>query len=118
MKNNSSFFSKNLQYLRKEKRITQAELATRIGVDQTTIGRWEDGNREPTIGNVSNIADYFNVSIPDLLDKDLSKENVIKNTNVLFDKYKDILTESDINIINAIVEARKKEIDKELREDE
>ena len=89
------FFHRNLEYLRKSRNITQNELASKIGVDQTTIGRWEDGNREPTVWNVSNIAKYFNVSIPDLLDKDLSQTQDIKlsQTEVLFDKTKDILSD-------------------------
>ncbi len=115
MKEQANFFSKNLQFLRKEKHLTQSELANKINVDQTTIGRWEDGNREPTIGNVANIAEVFNVSIPDLLDKDLSKEdNTYDETDILFDKYKNVLSESDKNIIKTIIEERKKEIDKEL----
>ena len=118
MKNGMEFFSKNLQYLRKEKKLTQAELGNKINVDQTTIGRWEDGNREPTVGNVANIAEVFNITIPDLLDKDLTKNNnSFSELDILFDKHKDILTESDKNIIKAIIEERKKEIDKQLGED-
>ena len=118
MKEQTNFFSKNLQFLRKEKRLTQSELANKINVDQTTIGRWEDGNREPTIGNVANIAEVFNISIPDLLDKDLAKENnTYDETDILFDKYKNVLSESDKNIIKAIIEERKRQIDKELGED-
>ncbi len=118
MKEQTTFFSKNLQFLRKEKRLTQSELANKINVDQTTIGRWEDGNREPTIGNVANIAEVFNVSIPDLLNKDLSQDyQSFDETDILFDKYKDVLSESDKNIIKAIIEERKRQIDKELGED-
>jgi len=47
-----------------------------------------------------------------------NNENNIQSQNeLLFSKNKDILTESDWNIINAIIEQRKKEIDKELGED-
>lgn len=116
VKNN---FPRNLSYLRKQKGMTQSELANKIHVDQTTIGRWEDGNREPTVGNVANISDVFNVSIPDLLNKDLTinDNQELNQQEILFDKSKDLLTESDWNIINAIIEQRKKEIDKELGED-
>ena len=96
MNNQKSFFPKNLQFLRKEKNMTQSELGNKIHVDQTTIGRWEDGNREPTVGNVANIANLFNVSIPDLLDKDLSKNNqTFDELELLFSKHKDILTNDD-----------------------
>lgn len=118
MNNQKSFFPKNLQFLRKEKNMTQSELGNKIHVDQTTIGRWEDGNREPTVGNVANIANLFNVSIPDLLDKDLSKNNqTFDELELLFSKHKDILTNDDKEYIKFIIEKRKKEIDKELNEE-
>lgn len=111
-----NYFSKNLQFLRKQKGMTQAELGSKINVDQTTIGRWEDSNREPTMGNVVNIANIFNVTIPDLLDKDLSKNDtpIFDELEVLFDKHKNILTDEDKEYMKFIIEKRKREIDKEL----
>lgn len=104
MNNQKSFFPKNLSYLRKEKGMTQTELAKKIHVDQTTIGRWEDGNREPTVGNVANISDVFNVSIPDLLDKDLTINNSqLSQREILFNKTKDILSDSDWATIEFIM---------------
>lgn len=115
MPESNNFFSKNLQYLRKVKNMTQAELGAKISVDQTTIGRWEDGNREPTVGNVVNIANAFNVPIPDLLDKDLSKNNsTFDELELLFSKNKDILTDDDKETMKFIIEKRKREIDKQL----
>ena len=115
MATENNFFSKNLVFLRKQRKMTQAELGKKIDVDQTTIGRWEDANREPAMGNVINIANVFDVTIPDLLSKDLSlDDNVIDETDILFDKYKDHLTDSDKQIIKTIIEQRKKEIDNEL----
>lgn len=112
-----NFFSKNLEFLRKEKNMTQTELANKINVDQTTIGRWEDGNREPTVGNVANIANVFNVSIPDLLDKDLSNEDIkFDELEVLFNKHKDILTEDDKETIKFVIEKAKRKVDEQLGE--
>lgn len=109
-----SFFSKNLAFLRKEKGMTQTELAEKIHVDQTTIGRWEDGNREPTVGNVANISNVFNVSIPDLLDKDLSNcnNNNISQKEILFNKTKDILSDSDWATIEFIMNKTIEEYEK------
>lgn len=105
MNNQNSYFPKNLAFLRKSKNMTQAELGNKINVDQTTIGRWEDGNREPTVGNVANIADVFNVSIPDLLDKDLSLNNTALSSklDVLYSKTKDILSDDDRATIEFIM---------------
>ena len=101
-----NFFPSNLEYLRKSKNLTQSNLAEKIKVDQTTIGRWEDGNREPTIGNVANIAEFFNVSLPDLLDKDLSKNNManFSDLEILFNKSKGILSADDEATIKSIME--------------
>ena len=53
-----------------------------------------------------------------LVGKDLrsNENNTYDETDVLFDKYKDVLSESDKNIIKAIIEERKRQIDKELGE--
>lgn len=101
--NELNYFPKNLQFLRKEKKMTQAELANKINVDQTTIGRWEDGNREPTIGNVSNIAKVFDISIPDLLDKDLT----------IIDNLQEIKREQldDLSILDNVLFSKKDKID-------
>lgn len=69
------YFYTNLKYLRQLHGLTQGELGNKIRVDQTTIGRWEDGNREPTIGNVINIAKFFGVDLNSLLCRDLRNPN-------------------------------------------
>ncbi len=118
MKETNNFFPKNLQYLRKERHLTQTELANKINVDQTTIGRWEDGNREPTVGNVSNIADVFNITITDLLDKDLSQENnSYDELELLYSKYKDVIPDSDKETIRFVIEKNIKKIDEQLGDD-
>ena len=109
-----SYFSKNLEFLRKSKNISRSELASKINVNQSTISRWENEDMGVTVDNAYDVANFFNVSVADLTGKDLTKENnVFDETEVLFDKYKDVLSESDKNIIKAIIEERKKEIDKE-----
>ena len=54
-----------------------------------------------------------------LVGKDLrtNESNTYDETDVLFDKYKNVLSESDKNIIKTIIEERKRQIDKELGED-
>lgn len=115
MPESNSFFSKNLQFLRKQKNMTQAELGAKVNVDQTTIGRWEDGNREPTVGNVVNIANAFEVSVPELLDIDLSKnDSSFDELELLFSKNKDILTDDDKETIKFVIEKAKRKVDEQL----
>lgn len=72
----AEFFSTNLKHLREEKGLSQSRLAEKIGVNQTTIARWEDDNRVPTIDNAIDVADALNVSLIDLLGKDLRFDNI------------------------------------------
>ena len=91
---NDNYFSKNLQYLRKQKKLTQTELAELIDVDQTTIGRWEDKNREPTIGNVIALFEAFGLTIPDFLGKDLEIDGEINPQN---EKLIDLMMKAEKN---------------------
>lgn len=57
----------NLKVLRKEKNITQKELAEAIGVSQQSINKYENHNIEPDIGTLIRIADYFETSVDYLI---------------------------------------------------
>ena len=56
-----------LRALRHSYRIKQEQLATRLGVDVTTISRYERGERAMSIGTVLAIADLFRVPAESLL---------------------------------------------------
>ena len=71
----ANFFSKNLKFMREKKGLSQTKLAEKIGVNQTTIARWEDDNRVPTIDNAIDVANALNISLPDLLEKNLMLNN-------------------------------------------
>lgn len=106
-------FSKNLKYLREKRKISQAKVAELVGVNQSTITRWETNEISPSIDNVETVADAFNVPLPDLLIKDLSKDDIIdREFNVMYKKYNE-LPKNDKELINNIIETRNKQIDKE-----
>jgi len=110
----TNYFSSNLEYLRKQKGMSQNKLGELIGVNQTTVARWEKQEMAPSIDNVEEVANVLNVKLPDMLVKDLRMNNPFSELELLFDKNKDILTEDDKEYIKFIIEKRKKEIDKEL----
>lgn len=56
-----------LKELRKEKGITQLQLALELNMSQNTISRYETGERQAGYDELIRIADYFNVSIDYLL---------------------------------------------------
>lgn len=52
-----------LRELRKERNVTQQELADEMLVTTRTLARYERGEREPRLPMVFDLADYFHVSI-------------------------------------------------------
>lgn len=70
-----NFFSSNLKFIRESKGISQNKLASLVGVNQTTIARWEAEDIKPSIDNVEQIAEALNVSLPELLISDLRFDN-------------------------------------------
>ena len=111
-----SFFSKNLEYLRKKKRMSRNELADKLNVNQSTISRWENGDMGVTVDNAYDVANFFDISIADLTGKDLTVNNNdnFDELELLFSKNKDILTDEDKEYMKFIIEKRKREIDKQL----
>ena len=52
---------------RKNKGLKQSELADRIGVSVISIGRYESGERTPTVDIIAKIAEVFGLNISDFL---------------------------------------------------
>lgn len=85
-------FNEKLQELRKNRGLTQEELAEALYVSRAAISKWESGRGYPNIDSIKEISNFFSVTIDDLLsgEKLLSiaeKENQtnIKNIcNLLF----------------------------------
>lgn len=67
-------FSQRLQYLRKKERLTQQDLAQKIGVAKSTISQYEKGSRQPNLEMLEKIADFFNVDIDYLMGRDLTQK--------------------------------------------
>ena len=77
---------KFIQELRKEKNITQEDLADKFYVSRRTVSRWETGANLPDIDILIDLADYFEVDLREILngkrkedkmnleEKELSKE--------------------------------------------
>ena len=62
-------FGNNLKTLRKEKNITQLELANILGVTTRTIQNYESCKREPNIETLEKLSNYFEVQIDYLIGK-------------------------------------------------
>lgn len=115
-------FNKILKKLRKNNKMTQKELADKIGVARTTLANYEQGTRFPDKETLLLIADFFNVSLDYLVgrtpadkiknaisdDKELQEtwEQISQRENLqlLFKQTKD-LDDSTIKQIIRIIKA-------------
>ena len=60
-------FNEKLQELRKQKGLTQEELAKELFVSRTAISKWESGRGYPNIESLKLIAKFFSVTVDELL---------------------------------------------------
>ena len=60
-------FNEKLQELRKNKGLTQEQLAEALFVSRTAISKWESGRGYPNLDSLKEISRYFSVTIDDLI---------------------------------------------------
>jgi len=85
-------FADRLRSLRKEKKLTQAKLAEKIGVSKVTISEYESGDKTPKVSVLQNIADYFEVSTDYLLGRSpftQTEEELLHNLDMDLEQLKD-----------------------------
>ena len=72
-----------LKELRKQKNLTQTEIAKILNMAQTTYAGYELGQREPTIDTLKKIADFYNVSLDYLCEHETSGNIDLSNFSEL-----------------------------------
>ena len=63
-----------LRELRKEKELTQEQLAEKFGVSSRSVSRWENGNTMPELGILVELADYYEVDIKEIINGERQSE--------------------------------------------
>ena len=85
-------FKEKLQELRKQRGLTQEELAELLYVSRTAISKWESGRGYPNIDSLKAISKYFSVSLDELLSSDAiltiaeeeNKQKELHSRNLVF----------------------------------
>ena len=67
-----------LRECRKEKGITQEQLAEMLGVTNRSVSRWENGSNLPDLDILIEMADYYDVELRELLDGERKSEKMNK----------------------------------------
>ena len=82
-----SFFGINIKKIRKLKSLSQKDFGDLFNLKRATLGAYEEGRSEPKIETIINFANYFSISIDDLLKRELSINELLKfNTDLTTDE--------------------------------
>ncbi|MFS9215384.1 helix-turn-helix domain-containing protein [Streptococcus infantis] len=83
-----------LKELRKEKKLTQTELATKLNISQKSYSNWESGKAEPTLDNIIKLANILDTTTDELLGRKVNFGDRILNQKYKYDL--SVLKESNI----------------------
>ena len=79
-----------LRKLRREKELTQEQLAEKMNVSSRTVSRWETGVNMPDLSILVELAEFYDVSIPEIIDGERKSESMnpeVKETAVKMAEY-------------------------------
>ena len=73
MKDIRPIISKNLAMLRKDKGLTQAELAEKLNYSDKAVSRWEHGDTLPDVNVLNELCEFYGITLNDLISEDCKK---------------------------------------------
>lgn len=89
------YLQQNIRFLRKNKGLTQGQLAEKLGVKRSLIGAYEEERAVPKLLIIQQLSQLFGISIDRLLTVDLSKEKVLPS--------------GDFKVLSTLVDANNEE---------
>lgn len=95
----TNFFNSNLKYVREKKGLSKNKLGELVGVNQSTIGRWENKEITPSIDNVIDLMNALNIPLSELgtfLGHDMRTSNNTINLQNIEHDYKKILQDKGL----------------------
>lgn len=94
------FLHQNIRLLRKQLKLSQGELASKVGLNRGNIASYENGTAEPKICNLLKFSNLFGVSIVDLTQKDLKQEDSLIQASEKFQQ----LDANEVELMNKFAE--------------
>ena len=91
-----------LKELRKEKGITQEQLAEELGVTGRTVSRWETGNNMPDISLLVDISDFYQVSIPEIIAGERKSETMNEEVKEVAEAMSDYAVQEKAKLVKSI----------------
>lgn len=72
-----SFFGKNVKKIRGLKKLSQQAFADLFSLKRATLGAYEEGRSEPKIDTIIKVANYFSITIDDILTKEITVNQLL-----------------------------------------
>lgn len=72
-----SFFGRNVKKIRGVKKMSQQVFADLFDLKRATLGAYEEGRSEPKIDTIIKVANYFSISIDDMLTKEVTVNQLL-----------------------------------------
>ena len=96
-------FGQRFLRLRKEKKLTQDEIAKKLNITAQSVSKWENDNSYPDVALLVDIASIFNITVDELLGKEsktatILEEHERKDINKLVLKVKILSEDNKVNI--------------------
>lgn len=91
-----------LKELRKEKGMSQEQLAENFGVSSRSVSRWENGNTMPDISIIIELADFYEVDIRELLSGERESEEMNKDLKETLEMVADYTEEEKTKILDKV----------------
>lgn len=90
------YLAENIKYLRKKKGLNQNDFSAELGFSQPAVANWESKVRVPDIENIVKIAEFFKVSLDELVLHKLKPNNPFYVENIKYLRKKHEMTQDDM----------------------
>jgi len=80
-------FRKNLEYLRKGKKLSQEDLADKLDVSRQSVSKWESGAAYPETEKILAICKIFDCTLDELMNQDMREEKLEESRKYTFNDF-------------------------------
>ena len=92
-----------LKHLRKDRGLTQEQLAEQFFVSTRTVSRWETGSNMPDLSILIELADFYNVDIREIIDGERKSETMDNETKDTLKKVAEYAAEAQRKFKNKVL---------------
>ena len=82
---NDYTFGEHIYELRKERGLTQSDIAIYLGISDKAISKWENGTAKPTIANLTKLAELMDVPLEKIVNYNKKDKITLTIDQVLVD---------------------------------